>query len=380
MNIGKKGETGMDLVERYLKAVAAQLPKDNREDIVAELRDEIMGRLEALEARLGRAPTDDEVEGLLREVGHPLTVAARYRPGPQALIGPELYPWWMFGLKVGLTVMAAVTLIGLAVRVLVGDVYVGQAIGQGISSLISGAITVVGLLTAVGFVLERQSCRPDFIAKWRVKDLGVFELGGDFDAERWTTQRIAKGEWFTRGAEGASKSGRAVRKSAEMSPVARAVASAIGWTVVLLWWTGLLQTRPVSPDELFGVIDGVNYGRILTDMISVAYWPVALFAACRIGFDLMRAASGGNARLTALGDLAFGIAAAWGLLWVWFWSALSPLIWVGSVTDFVERVRVLFHGADDGGAATILMVVVVWAFAAEGVRVIRAAARLVVGR
>ena len=38
----------MDLVERYLKAVAAQLPKDNREDIVAELRDEIMGRLEAL--------------------------------------------------------------------------------------------------------------------------------------------------------------------------------------------------------------------------------------------------------------------------------------------------------------------------------------------
>ena len=382
MNTGKEGETGMDLVERYLKAVAAQLPKDNREDIVAELRDEIMGRLEALEARLGRAPTDDEVEALLREVGHPLSVAARYRPGPHALIGPELYPWWMFGLKVGLTVMAAVTLIGLAVRVLVGDVYVGQAIGQGISSLISGAITVVGLLTAVGFVLERQSCRPDFIAKWRVKDLGVFELGGDFDAERWTTQRIAKGEWFTRGAEGASKSGQAVRKSAEMSPVARAVASAIGWTVVLLWWTGLLQTRPVSPDELFGVVDGVNYGRILTDMISVAYWPVALFAACRIGFDLMRAASGGNVRLTALGDLAFGIAASWGLLWVWFWSALSPVIWVGSVTDFVDRIRVLIgrSGDDAGGVATILMVVVVWAFAAEVVRIIRAAARLVVGR
>ena len=36
MNIGKEGETGMDLVERYLKAVAAQLPKDNRDDIVAE--------------------------------------------------------------------------------------------------------------------------------------------------------------------------------------------------------------------------------------------------------------------------------------------------------------------------------------------------------
>ena len=48
VNTGKEGETGMDLVERYLKAVAAQLPKGNRDDIVAELRDEIMGRLEAL--------------------------------------------------------------------------------------------------------------------------------------------------------------------------------------------------------------------------------------------------------------------------------------------------------------------------------------------
>lgn len=380
MNIGKEGETGMDLVERYLKAVAAQLPKDNREDIVAELSDEIMGRLEALEARLGRAPTDDEVEALLREVGHPLTVAARYRPGPQALIGPELYPWWMFGLKVGLTVMAAVTLIGLAVRVLVGDVYVGQAIGQGIASLISGAITVVGLLTAVGFVLERQSKKPDFIAKWRVKDLGLFELGGDFDAEQWG-QKLANGDWSGRNMSQAN-SGRAVRKSAEMSPVARAVASAIGWSVVLLWWTGLLQVAPIRPEELAGVVDGVDYGRILADMVRVAYWPVALFAACRIGFDLMRAAAGGNVRLTALGDLAFGIAAAWGLLWVWFWSALSPLIWVGSVTEFVDRIRVLIgrSGEDVGGVATILMVVVVWAFAAEVVRVIRAAARLVVGR
>ncbi|MFA4939380.1 hypothetical protein [Brevundimonas sp.] len=377
MNTGKEGETGMDLVERYLKALAAQLPKDSRDDIVAELRDEIMDRLEALEARLSRAPSDDEVEALLREVGHPLTVAARYRSGPQALIGPELYPWWMFGVKVGLSVMACVTLVGLAVRVLVGDVYVGQAIGQGIASLFSGAVTIIGLLTVAGFVLERQEKKPDFIAKWRVKDLGLFELGGDFDADQWG-QRLARGDWSSPKA----KPGADVRKSAEMSPVARAVASAIGWTVVLMWWTGLLQVAPIRPEELAGVVDGVDYGRILADMVSAAYWPVALFAACRVGFDLMRAASGGNVRVTALGDLAFGIAAAWGLLWVWFWSALSPLIWVGTVTEFVERVRVLIgrSGEDVGGVATILMVVVVWAFAAEAVRVVRAAARLVVGR
>ena len=184
----------MDLVERYLNAVAAQLPKDVREDIVAELRDEIMGRIEALEERLGRTATDDEVETLLREVGHPLTVAARYRPGPQSLIGPELYPWWLFGVKTALVVTACVTLIGLAVRVLVGDVYVGQAIGQAMNSLISGAITVIGILTIAGFVLERQEKKPDFIAKWRVKDLGLFELGADFDADGWG-RKLARGDW-----------------------------------------------------------------------------------------------------------------------------------------------------------------------------------------
>ncbi|WP_292134816.1 hypothetical protein [Brevundimonas sp.] len=376
MNTGKEGETGMDLVERYLKAVAAQLPKETREDIVAELRDDIMGRIEDLEARLGRAPSDDEVEALLRDVGHPLTVAARYRSGPQALIGPELYPWWLFGVKVGLAVMVCVTLVGLAVRVLVGDVYLGQAIGQGFASLFSGAVSIIGILTVAGFILERQEKKPDFIAKWRVKDLGLFELGGNIDADDWS--RKLAGDW----AGAKAKPGPAVRKGAEMSPVARAVASAIGWTVLLLWWTGLLPVMSIRPEELAGVVDGVDYGLILRQMVEAAYWPVTLFAVCRIGFDLVRAASGGNARLTALGDLAFGAAAAWGVLWIWFWSPLSPVIWVGTVTDFLDRVRGLFDRADGevGGVAAILMVVVVWAFLAELARMVRAAGRLAVGR
>ncbi|MBK5956425.1 hypothetical protein CCR92_20855 [Rhodospirillum rubrum] len=367
----------MDLVERYLKAVAAQLPKETREDIVAELRDDIMGRIEDLEARLGRAPSDDEVEALLRDVGHPLTVAARYRAGPQSLIGPELYPWWLFGVKVGLAVMVCVTLIGLAVRVLVGDVYLGQAIGQGFASLFSGAVSIIGILTLAGFILERQEKKPDFIAKWRVKDLGLFELGGNIDADDWS--RKLAGDW----AGAKAKPGPAVRKSAEMSPVARAVASAIGWTVLLLWWTGLLPVMSIRPEELAGVVDGVDYGLILRQMVDAAFWPVTLFAVCRIGFDLVRAAaSGGNARLTALGDLGFGAAAAWGVLWIWFWSPLSPVIWVGTVTDFLERLRGLFDRADGdvGGVAAILMVVVVWAFLAELARMVRAAGRLAVGR
>ena len=98
----------MDLIDRYLNAVAAQLPQDERADIVAELRDLILSRCEAKEEELGRALTDDEKEAILHEIGHPLVVAARYRKGPDSLVGPELFPYWLFGVKAGLLVLLAV--------------------------------------------------------------------------------------------------------------------------------------------------------------------------------------------------------------------------------------------------------------------------------
>ena len=93
-------------------------------------------------------------------------------------------------------------------------------------------------------------------------------------------------------------------------------------------------------------------------------------------------ASGGNARLTAVGDISFGAAAAWGLLWLWFWSPLSPVIWVGTATDFFDRVRSLFDRTGDHGGelATLLMIIVVWAFVGEVWRILRGVGRMIVGR
>ena len=69
----------MDMLEDYLRAVSRLLPKDKRDDIIAELRDEILTRIEAKEEELGRTLTPDETEQLLRDFGHPIVVAARYR-------------------------------------------------------------------------------------------------------------------------------------------------------------------------------------------------------------------------------------------------------------------------------------------------------------
>jgi hypothetical protein len=332
----------MTLTERYLKAVAAQLPKASREDIVAELRDAIQTRMEDREEELGRPLTEADEEAVLREFGHPLSVAARYGSGPQHIVGPELYPWWMFGVKVGLMALVCITAIGAIVRVLVGDEEVGRAIGQAFHSIFTGGITIIGLATLAGFIIERQKEKPAFLRDWRVKDLGLFELAG-MDADS-VSRHVAGTVETGRHARGQGSG----RGRMTLSPAARALGSAAAWTVLLLWWVGFLMVSPVRPEDLFpqgvATTDGVDYADIFRRILGVLYWPGAAYAACRIGFDLIRAANPGQVRFTALGDLAFGGAQAWLFYWLWTASPLAPVIHVDSAQVFVDRIRTAFEG------------------------------------
>ena len=70
----------MDLVDRYLASIRRNLPAAKADDIAAELADELQSRREDREAKLGRALSEAEASAMLREFGHPLVVAARYRP------------------------------------------------------------------------------------------------------------------------------------------------------------------------------------------------------------------------------------------------------------------------------------------------------------
>jgi hypothetical protein len=69
----------MNLLNRYLQAVARLLPKARRDDIIAELRANILSQMEDREQELGRALTEDEQAAILRHHGNPTIVAGRYR-------------------------------------------------------------------------------------------------------------------------------------------------------------------------------------------------------------------------------------------------------------------------------------------------------------
>lgn len=362
----------MTLTERYLKAVAAQLPKATREDIIAELSDAIQTRMEEREEQLGRPLTEADEEAVLREFGHPLSVAARYGSGPQHVVGPELYPWWMFGVKVGLIALICITVFSALIRILIGDVDVGHAIGQSFQSVFSGGITIVGFATIAGFVIERQKEKPAFLREWRVKDLGLFELAG------LDTDTVSR---HVSGAVERSGRGQSVKVTTTLSPTARALSSAAAWTVLLLWWIGFLAISPVRPEDLVGtaLADGVDYGAILSQVLAILYWPGVIYAGCRILFDLIRAAHPANIRLTASGDLAFGSAQLGLFFWLWTASPLSPVVHVDTVQAFIDRIQVEL-GTRDWTLSTILMACVVFGMVQALFKMSGALWRLITGR
>lgn len=90
----------MNLLNRYLQEVARYLPKGRRDDIVAELRVNLMEQAEDREESFGRPLTGDEWIAILRNHGNPVVVAGQYRKHNHGLafgvrlIGPELFPFY----------------------------------------------------------------------------------------------------------------------------------------------------------------------------------------------------------------------------------------------------------------------------------------------
>jgi hypothetical protein len=81
----------MALVDRYLQAVKFWLPRNQKDDIIAELSEDLRSQIEEKETEVGHPLTDAEVEAILKRCGSPMAVAGRFLP-QRYLIGPGLFP------------------------------------------------------------------------------------------------------------------------------------------------------------------------------------------------------------------------------------------------------------------------------------------------
>ncbi len=91
----------MELLDRYLQAVGKYLPPRRRDDILAELRANLLEQAEDREAELGHPLTLTDEEALLKQHGRPVVVAVRYLP-QQYLIGPAMFPMYLYVLRTAL--------------------------------------------------------------------------------------------------------------------------------------------------------------------------------------------------------------------------------------------------------------------------------------
>jgi hypothetical protein len=149
----------MKLLDRYLSAIRDLLPADDRNDIIAELSDNIRAQVEDQEAQLGRPLEEAELQALLKGIGIPLLVAGRYRKDHRTAafgrewIGPELFPVYWFVLKInaGLTFLVCVVI--TAVRVATKSVHTFSEVS---AAILTPLLIQFGIITLIFAVIDHH--------------------------------------------------------------------------------------------------------------------------------------------------------------------------------------------------------------------------------
>lgn len=158
----------MELIDRYLQSVKSALPKRQQEDVVRELTDEVLSRVEEKEDALGRPLTEDEQVALLKGLGHPWLLASRYRK-QRYLIDPSIFAVYWIALRL----ILVVTFFAMAIGA-VSLAATGQGLGAAWKILFQypmAALKVFAWVTLVFVVLDIVQAKLNFFEKWDPRSL-----------------------------------------------------------------------------------------------------------------------------------------------------------------------------------------------------------------
>src|SRR3984893_7086667 len=168
----------MQLLERYLQAVKFWLPKDQKEDIIAELSEDIRSQIEEKETELGRRLNEVELEAILKQRGRPILVANRYLP-QENLIGPVLFPIYRLVLKIVMLCYVVPWTATWMAFLIFNSGYAAKFVGhswfEGFgflwASLWSTAFLAAGIVTLIFAILERVQRKTHFLEEWSPRKL-----------------------------------------------------------------------------------------------------------------------------------------------------------------------------------------------------------------
>lgn len=110
----------VDWLQRYVDNVRIYLPARLREDVGNELLSDLQDQRDELEVSLARKPGEQDILDLLKQKGHPMTVAAAYRPR-RALVREPLFPLYLLVLKWTMVFIAVATAVGVIASLYVDE-------------------------------------------------------------------------------------------------------------------------------------------------------------------------------------------------------------------------------------------------------------------
>jgi hypothetical protein len=158
----------MELIDRYLQSVKLALPKAQQNDVIRELTDEILSQVEERESALGRQLTEDEQVAMLKQLGHPMMLAARYRK-QQYLIGPVVFPiYWIVLRWVMVVVVVAMSIGSVMLSV------TGAGLAAALGSLARLPLAIITTFAAVTFACALLDCfqaKFDLFSNWDARKL-----------------------------------------------------------------------------------------------------------------------------------------------------------------------------------------------------------------
>lgn len=152
----------METLDGYLKAVKFWLPSEQKDDIIAELSEDIRSQIEDKESELGRKLSDAEVEAILQKGGPPMLVAQRYLP-QRYLIGPALFPIYWFVLRlVWMCLFAPWLIVGIGIEIFAGFSGAHSAAGMW-DTFVRSLFINFAAVTGVFALIERYHAETGFL-------------------------------------------------------------------------------------------------------------------------------------------------------------------------------------------------------------------------
>ena len=296
----------MDLVDRYVNAVAKALPEQQRDDLIGELTEDIRSEMDDRQRELGRPLTQDEQEAMLKKRGNPLLLAAQYRQDQRSvafgrqIIGPVLYPFYVkvLSFNLGLTfVVVAVIFTALAIS--------GQKIGfkDVVSTCLMQLFIQLGVVTLIFSAVQKHLTKyPD---RWHLsgRSAGV-EL--DLNIERDIERRL----------------GPALRGSGGEVSRFESVSIVVACAVAIAWITGV-QSYP------FLILGPAASFLKLAPVWSQVYFPILMCTVAEIVRAIINLARPDWTRFRAIARI---LVHAGGLAVAYFLVRASSWVTAGDVT------------------------------------------------